>query len=104
MVTISISKEYTTTPGARYISDGPHSGEEFRKKFLEKYFESSSKESITINLDGTEGYGTSLLEEAFGGLARKYGSDVCIERLQFVSEEEPLLIDEIVGYINDAKR
>lgn len=98
--TINIAKEFTTTPGARYVEDGPFSGEEFRTKFLEPLFSSGEDDTeITIILDGTEGYPTSFLEEAFGGIARKYGRELCLKRLRYVSEEDKLLVDEIQSYI-----
>jgi hypothetical protein len=104
MITINIAKEFSTTPGARYKADGPFSGEEFREKLLEKHFEDPNSDyEITIVLDGTEGYATSFLEEAFGGLARKYGKKICLKRLRFVSTEESSLIDEITGYMQDVE-
>ncbi len=101
---INISKDYTETPGARSKIDGDYSGEEFRQKFLEPLFQDITDESeIIITLDGTYGYGTSFLEEAFGGLARKFGKDICIKRLRFISNDDPLLNDEIEEYIKNAK-
>jgi STAS-like domain of unknown function (DUF4325) len=102
-VTINIAEEYTTTPGARYERDGEFSGEEFRRKFLERHFQDKFAEyKVRVILDGVEGYATSFLEEAFGGLARKYGIANCMNRLEFISEEDGLLIDEIKGYIEEA--
>jgi hypothetical protein len=104
MHTINIAKQFTETPGARYKTDGPFSGQLFREQFLEPLFRDAEDQSpITIVLDGTAGYGTSFLEEAFGGLARDYGKERCLRRLQFVSSDEPLLIDEIKGYINESE-
>lgn len=103
MRTINIAKDFTKSPGARFKTDGPHSGEEFREKYLEEYFiDEKNNERIRIILDGTDGYGTSFLEEAFGGLARKYGKERCLRRLEFVSNEESILIDEIKQYIKEA--
>lgn len=97
---IAIAQDFTRTPGARFKSDGGFSGEEFREKFLEPLFKPGmADEVVTIELDGTEGFATSFLEEAFGGLARQYGKDLCLRRLRFVSVEDPLLIDEINQYI-----
>lgn len=97
---IRISHDFTTTPGARYVTDGPFSGELFRKQFLEPHFlATASNQIINIDLDGVVGYGTSFLEEAFGGLARIYGKDLVMKRLTFKSEEDPLLIQEITDYI-----
>jgi hypothetical protein len=104
MKTINIAKDFSLTPGARFRTDGPFSGQEFREEFLEKYFsDPSNVEEIQVILDGTEGYATSFLEEAFGGLSRKYGKDICLKRLQFVSNEEIGLIDEIREYIEEVE-
>ncbi|MCP3683822.1 MAG: STAS-like domain-containing protein [bacterium] len=100
---ISIAKDFTTSPGARYKKYGKYSGEEFRETILKKYFsDKDDKTIITIDLDGTYGYGSSFLEECFGGLAREYGSEVVLQRLRFISNDDKLLVDEIKGYINDA--
>lgn len=105
MKTINIARDFSRTPGARYREDGPFSGQEFRETFLEPLFPSGQPDQkITIELDGTEGYGTSFLEESFGGLARKYGKSVCNEYLAFVSLDEPLLVDEIKKYIDESDR
>lgn len=97
---ISIAKDFSTTPGFRYKKEGPASGEEFREEKLEPWFKNEKfTKVITINLDGTVGYATSFLEEAFGGLARKYGIDRVLSQLTFVSDDDPLLIDEIKDYI-----
>lgn len=97
---INILKDFTATPGSRYMSDGDYSGEEFRKTFIEPLFKDpEDKSKISIILDGTEGYATSFLEEAFGGLARQFGKQRCLDRLEFISEEDKLLIDEIKNYI-----
>ena len=101
-LTINIAKDFTDCPGARYYNDGDFSGEEFRKEFLEKNF--NDYDLLEINLDGTEGYATSFLEEAFGGLARKYTSDEVLSKVQFISFEEPNLIDEIKSYIEKVEK
>lgn len=99
-------KSFSVTPGSRYKEEGTkaHSGEEFREKYLEPNFEQARRANVKliINLDGTIGYGTSWLEEVFGGLARKVGKDKVLKTLEFISEEEPYLIDDIKQYIKDA--
>jgi len=101
LITINSAQEFSDAPGSRYKKDGDFSGEEFREKFLEEHFkDQSSDEKIQIILDGAEGYATSFLEEAFGGLARIFGKEKCLKRLEFVSNENELLIAEIINYIN----
>lgn len=94
--------DFTTTPGSRKKDDGLFSGEEFRENFLEGHFRDGSTEKIIIDLDDVEGYSTAFLEEAFGGLARMFGKETVKRRLEFISDEEPLLIDEIGEYIEKA--
>ncbi|KGO78681.1 hypothetical protein Q762_15035 [Flavobacterium cauense R2A-7] len=99
-------KEFSITPGSRYRDEGEkaHSGQEFREVFLEPLFEDKDNDSsiIIVNLDGTIGYGTSWLEEVFGGLARKYGNDLVYSKIHLISNEEPYLIDDIKEYIKNA--
>lgn len=99
-------KKFSITPGSRYKEEGKkaHSGEEFREVILEPQFEIAEKENVkvVVNLDGTIGYGTSWLEEVFGGLSRKYGKDKVLNILEFISDEEPYLIDDIKEYIKNA--
>lgn len=70
---IEVVKDFTDTPGARYKSQGSFSGEEFRDEILYPKFMESLKENktLTVNLDGGYGYGSSFLEETFGGLVRR---------------------------------
>lgn len=101
-MTINIAKEYTKTPGGRFIKEGEYSGEDFRIKVLEpKYKETkANREQLTVILDGGYGYGSSFLEEAFGGLVRSL-KDAQISKIIIVSEEEPKLIQDVKGYIAD---
>lgn len=105
-MTITISKDFSETPGSRYISEGKYSGEEFRETLLKQSFlEAREKnEKLIINLDGGYGYPTSFLEEAFGGLARLYGSTVVLDIIEIISEDEPSLVDEIKDYIIQARK
>lgn len=66
---INIAAEFSKTPGGRYRTDGPASGEEFRESVLIPALRENA--TIVIELDGTRGYPSSFLEEAFGGLVRR---------------------------------
>lgn len=104
-MTINIAREFSNLPGPRYQNEGPHSGEQFRESLLQPRFEEARRlaAKLTIELDGAKfGYPSSFLEESFGGLARIFGIDSVLETLIFESSEEPLLTDEIKGYIVDA--
>jgi len=102
VILINIAKDFSTVPSSRYKKDGPFSGQEFRNKFLEPHFKDpEANYLIKIILDGVEGYATSFLEESFGGLARIYGKERCLERLEFISLEDRLLVKEIKQYIEE---
>ncbi len=100
---IKIASEFTDTPGPRFIGDGPFSGEEFRKRFLEPLFENNN-DLIEIDFDDAWGYPSSFLEEAFGGLARKYGKDKVLNRIEIISNDEPTLEKEIQEYIEKSSK
>ena len=102
---LKISSDFSETPGARYYSDGHDSGEEFYEKILSHAFKEALDEGVTltIDLDGTEGYATSFLDEAFVRLTREYGKDNVLKHIKIVSNEEPDWIDEINSYIKDAE-
>ena len=105
-IIVNIAKDFSRTPGPRYIEEGDYSGESFVKDFFKPIFDKaiSLNQKIHINLDGTLGYGTSFLEEVFGGLTREYGKEKVINILSFVSNEEPYLVDDIMEYIDEAEQ
>jgi len=104
MQTIKIASVFADTPGARHKTDGPFSGQDFRERILRPRFDALKPgEKLLIDFDGAFGYPTSFLEEAFGGLARELGNvqDV-LTKLEFKSDDEPHLIKEVKGLIENA--
>lgn len=103
MKIINVARDFTRFPSGRFKRNGSTSGETFREDFMEPLLKNG--ENISIELDGTIGYGSSFLEEAFGGLIRslKISSNDLNLRLNLVSED-PTLIEEISSYIEDAGR
>ncbi len=97
---IDLANDFSETPGGRFRSDGPHSGEEFRDDvlvpILEEYGEAAR---IAIKIDGVYGFPTSFLEETFGGLARKFGTARVLQCIEILTVDNPLIRDEIMGYI-----
>lgn len=60
--------DWSTVPFGRYDPiDGDFNGEKYRKDYL---VPALKKGSVNVILDGTAGYGSSFLEELFGGLVR----------------------------------
>jgi hypothetical protein len=65
--------DHVQSPGFRLVKDGPNSGEWFRNSVLSPMLRAAIDDGskLTVELDGVAGYGSSFLEEAFGGLVRK---------------------------------
>ncbi len=98
---INVATDFSRFPGGRSLSDGPHSGERFREEFLLPVLRSG--QHAKIRFDGARGYGSSFLEEAFGGLVRIEGFKpaIILETFEFESSDESI-IEEIKEYITDA--
>ncbi|MCA9469843.1 MAG: STAS-like domain-containing protein [Nitrospira sp.] len=95
---VSVAKDFSKYPAGRFIADGPASGEEFRERFLLPALRNNN--SLIIELDGTRGYGSSFLEEAFGGAVREgFGPDFVRESIELVTDDESLK-EEIYDYID----
>ena len=93
---INIANDFSRAPAGRYIDDGPNSGQRFRDQFLVPAL--SAHQHITLEMDGTRGYGSSFLEEAFGGLVRLgYAADVLLKKFAFRTND-PSLVSEIHSY------
>jgi hypothetical protein len=66
---IKISEQFSEVPAGRYLTDGEFSGERFREEYLRPSL--AQADEVVVDIDGAAGYGSSFLEEAFGGLVRK---------------------------------
>lgn len=100
--TIEIAQAFSKFPAGRFKSDGPFSGEKFRDDILVPALKSGVR--VRVLLDGVAGYGSSFLEEAFGGLVRKKlvpKSDL-LTRVELVASD-PSLVEEIKEYMVDAE-
>ena len=102
MKMINIAEDFSKFPGPRFIDLGPYSGQKFKDEVLKPAINDHG-DNIVINLDGTMGYGSSFLEESFGGLIR----DGIYPRIVFsiidkiISTDDISLIDEVRGYVTD---
>jgi len=100
--TINVAKEFSKYPGGRYLADGDCSGERFRNEFLVPALRAHP--SVRVNLDGTLGYGSSFLEEAFGGLVREAGfMSKDLDRSLILETNNETLGYTIRRYIAEAK-
>lgn len=105
-ILLVVAKEFSPTPGFRNKEEGPFPADEFRNKFLFPKLKDAinNNDILLVDLDGSAGYGTSFLEEAFGGLIRecKLAYQDIMAHLHLKSDDDPSYIDEINGYISDA--
>jgi hypothetical protein len=103
---IVIATDYSRIPGPRFEKEGKFSGARFRDDMLVGKYKTARSRGVKlhIDLDGTAGYGSSFLEEAFGGLARIFPQNEVQETLTFKSDEEIYLIEEIQRYIDKARQ
>jgi len=100
-------RDFSETPGPREKVQGDFSAEFFVETVLDPEFQKMDADvnlKMEINLDGTLGYGTSFLEEVFGGTTRNKGVDFVRDRIEVISEEEPWLKDEIKSYVDDVEK
>ncbi|MDR0189778.1 STAS-like domain-containing protein [Pseudomonas yamanorum] len=102
MVKINISKDFSAYPSGRYRRDSAFSGEAFRDELLAPTLEKN--DVVEVMFDGSLGYSSSFLEEAFGGLVRqkKFSKETLHRKLKLYYKEDPILIEEIWQYIDQA--
>jgi hypothetical protein len=97
---VNIASEFSVTPGPRKRSESDFSGQQFLEDLLRPRFLLARKRKkgaiLHVDLDGAAGYPTSFLEEAFGGLAREFGSAKVLASLEIVCNDEPYLLDDIL--------
>jgi phosphomannomutase len=106
MVNINIATDFAREPGARNYGDGPFSGEEFFDKLLRpKYLEArEQQEKLKIILDGTEGFASSFLNEAFIRLGSEFGPDEVWNNLILISDEIPKYIKKVKESVYEKKK
>lgn len=98
---INIGRDYSRFPAGRYLEDGQSNGQRFREQFLVPALKGGGK--LKVLFDDALGYGSSFLEEAFGGLVRSrlFSKSDIDERLELVTDDDSMRL-EISQYIDDA--
>ncbi len=85
-IKIDIATAFSRFPGGRVKTDGPFSGEAFREDVLLPAL--NNYDRVLVKIDGVMGYGSSFLEECFGGLVRSGKShDFLKQRLVIVYDD-----------------
>jgi hypothetical protein len=102
---IVIAKDFSDSPGARYVEDGEYSGEEFLNKILEPAFKEaiSGDYKILIDLDGVWGYPSSFISGSFGKLSLENGSDVVLRHIEFKSDDSETRLGEFIKEIKNPR-
>lgn len=95
---ISIARDFSPSPAGRYRSDGPYPGQAFRDDMLIPALREFSV--VTVDLDGTSGFGSSFLEEAFGGLVRNGFTEVELKKKLKFKSSRPSYETRIWKYIH----
>ena len=96
-----IIANYSEYPGPRYCSQGDSSGEEFYHSVLNTAFADviSTKKKLEVILDGTAGFASSFLDEAFGNLIFDFSLEVVRQNIIIISKQEPdwvkMIYDEV---------
>ncbi len=101
--TIDVGNDFSRYPGGRVRTDGQYSGEAFRDDFLIPALR--NYESIEIIIDNVIGYGSSFLEECFGGLVRSGFTPNELKKkiqIKFSRPEFEIYKKEIFEYIDQA--
>ena len=105
-IKLNIARDFSRCPGARYKTEGDFSGEEFRNQLLLPKLKDAIDTHchLIVDLDGSAGYSTSFLEEAFGGLIRhdSISYDVITNTIEIISNEDPSYKDDIMFYLKKA--
>ena len=101
---ISISNDFSPFPAGRFVDDGDYSGTAFRDNELVPALR--GYERVVVSFDGVAGFGSSFLEEAFGGLVRVagFGLNDLRARLELTANESDLTdyIELSWRYMDDA--
>lgn len=104
-IVFKVIKDFSRTPSARVAKEGRFPGTDLRSKITPLIRKAlQEKRFFLMDLDGASGYGTSFLEEVFGGLIREehFEYKELESCLKIKSDEEPELVEEIWEYIKDA--
>ncbi len=104
---IKIAEDFSIYPGARYKTDGNFSGEQFYEDLLKSKLTEiwdDEDKGIRIDFDGTFGYASSFISEVFIRTVKDFKDKKKIKKkLEFKSDDEPLLIKAILQIIDEAE-
>lgn len=95
--TIDVAKEFSRKPFGRLRSDGDYSAEVFRDDRLLPALREYDR--VIVDLSGSNLYGSSFLEEAFGGLTDTISRSELRLKLVVKHDLLPSIVEEVQMYI-----
>ena len=105
---IRVAEEFSAYPAGRDSGDGPFNGQRFREELLLPRLKLAiqQRQKLVVDLDQVRSFGSSFLEEAFGGLVRRGVSKSDLK--QFLTVKMPSTVgsrylDAISRYIDAAR-
>ena len=91
---IVIAEAFSPYPAGRFADDGEFNGTTFRQEHLVPALNDFDR--VEVVFDGVAGFGSSFLEEAFGGLIREEGMEKrVLDSKLTLSTTEPDLEDDV---------
>lgn len=101
---INIAVDFSKYPAGRFVDDGDYNGTTFREKHLIPALENNPK--VCVVFDGVAGFGSSFLEEAFGGLVHTENlSKNFLDKHMEITTSEPelkIFVEIAQRFIDDA--
>ena len=90
--------DFDEFPGLRHCSISENSGEEYYHKVLNTAFKNAyeKNEKLIVDLDGTDAYASSFLDEAFGNLVYDFKLANVLRLIQIISNDEPHWVKMLV--------
>ncbi len=97
-----IAKDFSSCPGGRAISTGDYSAELLYTKHLKPLFRKivDANHLLLIDLDGTQGYAISFLDEVFGRFTTDFTQKE-MSLLKVKSNEDPELLAGIQDCVKE---
>lgn len=89
---LSIARDFSRFPAGRLKADGRYTGQHLRELVIPLL----RAGELTIDFNGTAGFGSSFLQGAFQGL----GGEVDVSRLHLTCTEDPTIVTEVLQYLN----
>lgn len=108
---IDLAKQFSAYPSGRVPADGSFYGEKFREEFLVPALDEIKdlgevSAVLTVDIDGVRSFGSSFLEEAFGGLIRNTKHDPAwaarVLKIKCTQDHLKMYHDSIEVYVQDA--